>query len=186
MIRPIRPSDRAVFLALSRQFYDSPAVMHDIPDDYHRRTFDYLMTEPADAACWMLLPDSSTGPESPVVPVRFAGPDHLADPNRSGAPAPPDADGTPVGYALTAQTWSREAGGPVVWLEELFIQPEWRRGGMGRRFFADWLGGLRMQASPPVRIRLEVEAENEGAIRLYRRMGFEPMAYRNWSLEWPR
>lgn len=163
MIRPIRPSDRAVFLALSRQFYDSPAVMHDIPDDYHRRTFDHLMTEPADAACWMLFPDSPAG---------------------SGYPA--GSDQAPVGYALTAQTWSREAGGPVVWLEELFILPEWRCGGMGRRFFADWLAGLRMQTPPPVRIRLEVEAENEGAIRLYRRMGFEPMSYRSWSLEWPR
>lgn len=156
MIRPICPSDRAAFLALSRCFYDSPAVMHDIPEDYHRRTFDYLMTDPADAACWILYPDT------------------------------PDAQDDPVGYALTAGTWSREAGGPVIWLEELFILPEWQGGGMGHRFFADWLTELKKQSPPPVRIRLEVEAENEGAIRLYRRMGFEPMSYRNWSLEWPR
>lgn len=168
MIRPICPSDRAVFLALSRRFYDSPAVMHDIPEDYHRRTFDYLMTAPSDAACWMLYPDTPGAQDTP-------------DPLNN-----PDTPDHPVGYALTAGTWSREAGGPVVWLEELFVLPEWQGGGLGHRFFADWLAELKTQAPPPVRIRLEVEAENEGAIRLYRRMGFEPMTYRSWSLEWPR
>ncbi|MBR3844433.1 MAG: GNAT family N-acetyltransferase, partial [Clostridia bacterium] len=40
--------------------------------------------------------------------------------------------GKVVGYALTAKTFSQEAGGMVVWIEELFILPEYRNKGLGK------------------------------------------------------
>ena len=85
-----------------------------------------------------------------------------------------ELDKQPVGYALTAKTYSQEAGGMVVWIEELFILPEYRSRGLGSAFFRY----LAEVAEPnAARFRLEVEQENEGAIRLYHRRGFQQLPY---------
>lgn len=79
---------------------------------------------------------------------------------------------TVVGYALLAKTFSQEAGGLVVWIEELYLSPESRGKGFGGKFF-DFL----FQNCPAARYRLEIEPENERAIALYRKKGFEIMPY---------
>ena len=83
-------------------------------------------------------------------------------------------DGKPAGYALTAKTFSQEAGGMVVWLEELFVLPQYRGKGLGHEFF-DY---MRREIEPhAARIRLEVEPDNTRAIDLYRRQGFCELPY---------
>ena len=47
-----------------------------------------------------------------------------------------EADGKEVGFALTAKTYSRESGGMVLWLEELFILGGYRSRGLGREYFS--------------------------------------------------
>ena len=47
-------------------------------------------------------------------------------------------EGKPAGYGLTARTFSQEAGGQVLWIEELYIRSEFRSKGLGREFFS-WL-----------------------------------------------
>ena len=42
-----------------------------------------------------------------------------------------DDDGTPCAYCLLALTWSNEAGGLCVWLEELMVDDEQRGKGIG-------------------------------------------------------
>jgi len=80
--------------------------------------------------------------------------------------------GRPAGYALLSRTFSQEAGGMVVWLEELYVRPEYRGRGHARAFFR------YLEAhEPAVRYRLELEPENERAAALYRRMGYRPMPY---------
>jgi GNAT superfamily N-acetyltransferase len=82
--------------------------------------------------------------------------------------------GKPVGYALTAKTFSQEAGGLVVWIEELFVLPQYRDKGLATEFFAY----LKQNVEPHVaRLRLEVSPENAAAMRLYERMGFEKLPY---------
>ena len=86
-----------------------------------------------------------------------------------------EADGAPVGFALVAKTYSREAGGLVLWLEELYILPAYRSRGLGQEFFAfaeryAWEGGY-------ARIRLEVEEDNVRARALYERLGYAPLEY---------
>ena len=68
-----------------------------------------------------------------------------------------ECDATPCGFVLLSKTFSQEAGGVSVTIEEIYIDPEYRSRGL--------------------RLRLEVEDYNEGAKRLYERMGFELLPY---------
>ncbi len=81
-------------------------------------------------------------------------------------------DSTPIGYILTAKTWSQEGGGIVVWIEEFFVRTEFRGRGFGTQLF-----NYVFENSPAARYRLEVEPENEKAVRLYKRLGFSFMEY---------
>ena len=87
-------------------------------------------------------------------------------------------DGKPCGYALLAKTFSQEAGGLMVSVEELYIDPEYRSRGIVTEFF-DWL-----KSKPEImRLRLEVEDYNERAIRLYKRIGFEMSPYQQMIID---
>lgn len=81
--------------------------------------------------------------------------------------------GQTAGYALLALTFSNEAGGDVVWLDEIYIRPEFQGKGLGNEFF-DF---LEKEFASAARFRLEVESDNEGAVRLYKRRGFRPLEY---------
>ena len=77
-----------------------------------------------------------------------------------------------AGYALLSKMFSREAGGMVVWIEEIYVRSAFRGRGVGGAFFA-W---LRANV-PAIRYRLEVEPSNERAQSLYRRLGFSELPY---------
>lgn len=83
-------------------------------------------------------------------------------------------DGNNVGYCVTMKTYSVEAGGITIWIDELFVLEEYRSKGLGREFFKyiEENGDKKLR-----RIRLEVELENGRAISLYKKMGFEPAPY---------
>ena len=83
-------------------------------------------------------------------------------------------DGNNVGYCVTMKTYSVEAGGITIWIDELFVLEEYRSKGLGREFFKyiEKNGDKKLR-----RIRLEVELENGRAISLYKKMGFEPAPY---------
>ena len=88
-----------------------------------------------------------------------------------------------AGYAMTAKTYSHEAGGLCVWIEELYLTPAHRGKGLGHEFFAfaeDFYGkDLR-------RMRLETEPDNEKAEKLYRNLGFDELGYRPFVKEFAK
>ena len=86
-----------------------------------------------------------------------------------------ESEGKIVGFGLTAKTYSREAGGKVLWLEELFVLEEYRSCGLGREFFA--MAEAEAREKGFARIRLEVEEENIRARSLYERLGYRPLGY---------
>ena len=99
-------------------------------------------------------------------------------------------DSAPAGYALTARSFSQEAGGFVVWIEEIYIREPYRSKGLGREFFnyieKEKDGDLgreffnyieKEKDGDTVRIRLEVEEKNERAQSLYRQLGYEVLDY---------
>ena len=83
-----------------------------------------------------------------------------------------ECEESPCGFVLLSKTYSQEAGGVSVTIEEIYIDPEYRSRGLATEFF-EWL-----KAQPGImRLRIEVEDDNEGAKRLYERMGFELLPY---------
>ncbi|MDO4550399.1 MAG: GNAT family N-acetyltransferase [Planctomycetia bacterium] len=77
-----------------------------------------------------------------------------------------------AGYALLSRSFSPEAGGAVIWLEEIYLRPAFRGRGMGREFF------LFLEENYPVsRYRLEVSPENKHAVQLYLSLGYRELRY---------
>lgn len=87
-------------------------------------------------------------------------------------------NGEIIGYGVLAYTYSQEAGGKVVWLEEIYVDEAHRGKGIGSAFIDFVLNNI-----PAKRYRLETEPENEKATALYRRKGFEIFGYVNYKLE---
>ena len=79
----------------------------------------------------------------------------------------------PVGYALLSFTYSNEAGGLVVLIEELYISEACRGKGLGSKVIE-----FIEQEYPSVkRFRLEVRKENKKAMDLYYRLGYKLLDY---------
>lgn len=77
-----------------------------------------------------------------------------------------------LGYSMVAKSFSTEFGKPCKWIEDLYILPESRGKGIGSKFFA-----FLEEKYPDSVLRLEVEDENEGAMKMYVRNGFEVLPY---------
>ena len=78
-----------------------------------------------------------------------------------------------VGFAYLSRYFACEVGGVNMMLEEIYFSPEARGKGYGTAFIK-WME----QQYPEVRrFRLEVTDSNQGAIRLYERMGYHFIDY---------
>ncbi len=91
-----------------------------------------------------------------------------------------ECGGKPAGYAMVSLKFETEVGGLAAWIEELFVEDEFRGNGIGTEFFEflkDELKGIIR------RIRLEVGEDNLDAIRLYKRLGFEFLDYRQMTID---
>lgn len=86
-----------------------------------------------------------------------------------------EADGAVAGYGMTAIGYATEAGGICVHIEDIYIKPQFRGQGIGTAFLSFVEDRYRGKA---VRYRLEVEPDNEGADRAYRRCGYSELGYR--------
>ncbi len=87
--------------------------------------------------------------------------------------------GKPAGFALWFGTFSTFVGKPGIWLEDLFVLPEFRRNGIG-------LALLRRVAQIAIdrdcgRIEWSVLDWNEPALKLYRKLGTVPMS--DWTTQ---
>ncbi len=139
MIRKINEADRQEYLEMTKIFYESDAVSHNIDEKHRTDTFEELMKSEEYAMCYMM-----------------------------------EYDGKVAGYALLAKTFSQEAGGLVIWIEEIYTKPEYRGRGLGKELFTF----LRENLTDGIkRLRLEVESDNIKAISLYERMGYEVLDY---------
>lgn len=81
-------------------------------------------------------------------------------------------DGRPVGVAICLWGFSTFAGRPLLNVHDLAVLPGHRGRGVGRRLLEEV--ERRARARDCCKITLEVHETNEGARRLYRRLGFGP------------
>ncbi len=81
-------------------------------------------------------------------------------------------DGADTGYALLSKSFCPEVGGSIVWIEQIYINEEHREKGIAGEF----LSFIEKEFFPD-RIRLEVEEDNENAIRLYKKNGYRFLPY---------
>ncbi len=89
-----------------------------------------------------------------------------------------EQEGETAGYCLLCRTYTQEAGGPVIWVDEIYVRPRFQGHGLGKALFA----ALR-EIAPAARYRLEIEPDNARAEKLYRSLGFEDLPYRQMMWE---
>ena len=91
-------------------------------------------------------------------------------------------DGNRVaGMASLLFTPSTAEGGKAAWLEDLVVRPEYRGRGVGTSLVEHVIAQARGEGVS--RITLLTDADNAGAQRLYRSLGFSPSAMRPMRLK---
>ena len=81
-------------------------------------------------------------------------------------------EGTVQGYAMVAKSFSTEFGKPCIWIEDIYIKESCRGRGLGTQFL-----NFIEAKYPDAIFRLEVEEENERAVRVYQKCGYEFLPY---------
>lgn len=83
-----------------------------------------------------------------------------------------------LGYGMIAKSFSTEFGKPCIWIEDLYIKPDYRGTGIGGGFF-DYLEAKFTDCI----FRLEVEPENTRAVCVYEKNGFTTLPYMEMKKE---
>ena len=81
-------------------------------------------------------------------------------------------DGKIIGYGITAHSYATEFGGECIWIEDIYIEPEYRGCGVGTKFIR-----YVKELYPDKIFRLESEKDNSAALNLYKRFGFKELPY---------
>jgi len=84
-----------------------------------------------------------------------------------------EQSGKIAGYAMTAISYTTEYGGICVWLEDLYIKPEYRHKGISGKVFEF----IEKNYPDAVRFKLEVEPDNEFAVKCYQKHGYQISPY---------
>ena len=77
-----------------------------------------------------------------------------------------------IGYAMLAKSFSTEFGGECIWIEDIYLEEEYRGQGIGSNF----LQFVKDTYSGKI-LRLEAEKDNEKAISTYEKNGFKRLPY---------
>lgn len=88
-------------------------------------------------------------------------------------------EGRLAGYLYVTLCYSAEVGGTCVFIEEVYLLPEFRGRGLGRQVL-EW---IFTQYPDSRRFRLEVTQMNQGAAHLYEKCGFQYLCYDQMVLD---
>lgn len=77
-----------------------------------------------------------------------------------------------LGYAMLAKSFSTEFGKPCIWLEDLYLKPEFRGKGIIPKVIKYFEDNYKDCV-----LRLEVEDENSHAVHVYEKAGFSRLPY---------
>ncbi len=82
------------------------------------------------------------------------------------------AEGKVIGYGMLAKSFSTEFGSECIWIEDIYLEEEFRGKGIGSRF----IQYVKDMYSDKV-LRLEAESDNQKAISTYEKNGFRKLPY---------
>ena len=94
-----------------------------------------------------------------------------------------DEEQRPIGSAGVTYNMDVRKGGVVCWVETVFTVPEMRKKGVFGTLFNHITAWARTQ-SHVKSVRLDVEKENEGAIRTYKRLGMSDIGLEFNEVDW--
>ena len=83
-----------------------------------------------------------------------------------------------LGYGMAAKSFSTEFGKQCIWIEDLYVLQQYRGQGIGSAFLE-----YMTKRYPNAILRLEVEEENQRAIAIYQKSGFEVLPYMEMKKE---
>jgi GNAT superfamily N-acetyltransferase len=98
---------------------------------------------------------------------------HLFGPDRAAEAAVAEVGGEPAGFALWFATFSTFRGQPGLYLEDIFVRPGYRGGGIGKALLATV--ARRAVERGCGRLEWSVLNWNDPAIGFYRSLGARPM-----------
>ncbi len=87
-------------------------------------------------------------------------------------------EGKTAGYSMIAKSFSTEYGRRCIWIEDIYLKPEFRGQGAAGMLFH-----FLEEKYPNTLLRLEVEDENTNAVRAYNKNGFTVMEYKEMKKE---
>ena len=77
-----------------------------------------------------------------------------------------------IGYGMLVKSFSTEFGGECIWIEDIFIEKNFRGKGIGTQFM-----NFIKEKYPDKILRLETETDNSKAVNLYKSCGFKELPY---------
>lgn len=77
-----------------------------------------------------------------------------------------------VGYGMIAKSFSTEFGGECVWIEDIYLEKNFRGKGFGTKF----INYVKEKYSDKI-LRLEAEKENLRALTTYKKLDFKELPY---------
>lgn len=86
-----------------------------------------------------------------------------------------------AGYAITSLSYTTEYGGICVWIEDLYLKPDYRHRGIGSAL----LSFLEAHYPQAVRFKMETEPENVNALECYCKNGYFVSPYALLTKERP-
>jgi len=104
---------------------------------------------------------------------------HLFGPHPAAEAIVAKVEGKTVGFALFFTTFSTFVGRPGIWLEDVFVLPEFRRGGIGEALLRH-VAGIACERNCG-RLEWSVLDWNEPALRFYKKIGAQPMS--EWTIQ---
>lgn len=90
-----------------------------------------------------------------------------------------EKEGQVAGYCYLTSLYSCEVGGTCLFIEEIYVKKEFQGQGIGFQTMI-W---LKEQYPQVKRFRLEVTSSNQGAVKLYEKLGFQFLAYDQMKLD---
>jgi ribosomal protein S18 acetylase RimI-like enzyme len=141
-----------------------------------RSDFRIRAAEPADVSALMRLKRLLAEAEDSLHAVRASAADWLRDgfgPYAGFTAYVAEVGGAVIGMATCSRRSITGWNGPIIFLQDLFVEPAYRRRGIAEALMAR-VAALAQDLGSPI-VELTVRADNDSAQTFYQRAGFQPL-----------